>query len=176
MRRTIALGSAIVAAVCAAVWLSAPPRAVAYASLRLARQQLVPGTLDVFLEPAPVDFRPIVSPSEAYRDRAAAHTSHDVSVSLAVVRQGLPEVGPVRRAGPAWIVVNHDVCYFTSKGDLISPARASGGERDGCTPRNLFIQVLDARTGDQLFTIGGFDTSGNWSPLRAAGRVGMAVA
>jgi hypothetical protein len=168
MRRRLVLGAAMVAVGVTAVWLSTTNHAAAYASLRLAREQLVPGTLDVFLEPAPPEYRPAVTPTAAYRSRASAHTSHDVSVSLAMVRQGLPQVGPVRRAGPAWIVVNHDVCYFASKGDLISPARASGGKRDGCTEKNLFIQVLDARTGDQLFTIGGFDTSGRWAPVRAA--------
>jgi hypothetical protein len=168
VRRWIVLGAAAVIAAVVGAWLSAPDAGAAYASLRQSAGELVPGTLDVYLEPPPAGFSPRMTPNAAYGERAAPRETHDVSMTLALVRQGLPELGNVRRAGPAWVLVNHGVCYFTSKGDLISPARASGGRRDGCTPKNLFLQVLDAQTGDQLFTVGGFDPSGRWSPQRGA--------
>jgi hypothetical protein len=168
MHRWIVLGGATVLALGGAMWLSTPDGGTTYPSLRQAGEELVPGTLDVYLEPAPASFSPRLTPAAAYDERAAPHARHDVSMTLAFVRQGLPELGNVRRAGPAWVVVNHDVCYFTSKGDLISPARATGGRRDGCTQKNLFLQVLDAGTGDQLFTVGGFDPSGRWAPRRVS--------
>jgi hypothetical protein len=166
MRRWLFLGVAVAMAA-AAAWMWWPERATAYASLRQSKQERVPGTLDVFLEPAPEDFTPVLSPAAAYRERAAAHDRHPVSMTLAVVRQGFVEDGSLRRAAPAWVVVSRDVCYFANKGDLISPARASDGRRDGCTPKNLFFQVLDATTGKQLFTVAGFDPSGRWAPTRA---------
>jgi hypothetical protein len=165
MRRWLFLGVAVAMAA-AAAWMWWPEGATAYASLRQSKQERVPGTLDVFLEPAPEEFTPVVSPAAAYRERAAAHDRHPVSMTLAVVRQGFEEDGSLRRASPSWVVVSRDVCYFANKGDLISPARASDGRRDGCTRKNLFFQVLDATTGSQLFAISGFDPSGRWAPAR----------
>jgi hypothetical protein len=165
MRRWLFLGVAVAMAAFAA-WTWWPERAVAYASLRQSAQERVPGTLDMFLEAPPADFAPVLSPAAAFRERAAAHDRHPVTMTLAVVRQGFAEDGSLRRTSPAWVVVSRDVCYFASKGDLISPARASDGRRDGCTLKNLFFQVLDARTGSQLFSVSGFDPSGRWAPAR----------
>jgi hypothetical protein len=165
MRRWLFLGVAVAMAA-VALWTWWPERAIAYASLRQSTQERVPGTLDVYLEPPPAGFAPVLSPAAAYRERAAAHDRHPVSMTLAVVRQGFAENGSLRRAAPSWVVISRDVCYFANKGDLISPSRASDGKSDGCTPKNLFFQVLDARTGTQLFTIAGFDPSGRWAPAR----------
>ena len=165
MRRWLLLG-VVVAMAAVSAWAWWPERAIAFAPYHQSRNERVPGTLDVFLEPPPADVAPVISPAAAYRERAAAHDRHPVSITLAVVRQGFAADGSLRRTAPAWVVMGRDVCYFASKGDLISPARASDGRSDGCTPKSLFFQVLDATNGAQLFSIAGFDPSGRWTPAR----------
>ncbi len=73
MRRWLFLGVAVAMAAVAA-WTLWPERAIAYASLRQSRQERVPGTLDVFLEPPPADFAPVLSPAAAYRERSRPTT------------------------------------------------------------------------------------------------------
>jgi hypothetical protein len=57
------------------------------------------------------------------------------------------------------------LCYFTAKGDLVSPGRS--GE-DPCTPENMLVQVVDATSGDLVAVFSAFDFEGTWAPERQA--------
>jgi hypothetical protein len=67
--------------------------------------------------------------------------------------------------GPSWVFVTRDLCYFNTKGDFVSPSRA--GEEDGCTPRNMLVQVVDAWSGEFRAVFEAYDLDGAWAPDRA---------
>jgi hypothetical protein len=64
---------------------------------------------------------------------------------------------------PAWVFVTPHTCYATAKGDLVSPGRTG----NGCTQENLYVQGVDATTGERLGGFSAFDTPTGWSPTRA---------
>ena len=70
------------------------------------------------------------------------------------------------RSGPtAWLFVTPHLCFATAKGDLVSPGRF--GDGDACTDDNLYVQGVDARTGEVLGGFTAFDTVEGWTPARA---------
>lgn len=121
--------------------VSGPP---SYASFRQARAQEVPGTLGVMLMPPPDDFRPAVTPQEAYRAVVRRPAPRGIVPALAVVSS------PYARSSdeiPAWVIVGRGVCDASSKGDVVSVGRSNPeAGRLPCTNDNLLMAVVDART------------------------------
>jgi hypothetical protein len=131
-----------------------------YAGLRQTRLQAVPGSLTYQLAP-PGDVVATVNPEGAYGRLVGADPRRDVALTLATVHDDYQDI----TYGPAWVYITHDLCYFSAKGDFVSPSRAGIG--DGCEPSNLLIQMVDARTGATVGVFEGFDASGDWLPARA---------
>ncbi len=131
-----------------------------WAAYRQARDEAIPGTFDEWLAPPPGDARPSLSPDQAYRGLPGAGTQPDVMATFAVVRNA--QNGTT--TAPSWVFVTRDLCYFSAKGDLVSPARA--GKADACTRDNLLVQVVDASTGKLTSVFSAYDTSTTWAPAR----------
>jgi hypothetical protein len=66
-------------------------------------------------------------------------------------------VGP-----PAWVFITPDTCFATAKGDLVSPERSG----NGCTQQNLYVQGVDATTGETLGGFSAFEPPDGWTPAR----------
>jgi hypothetical protein len=128
-----------------------------FAPLRQAAVEAVPGTLSYELEPVG-DYRPQVGPDAEYT-ALAGRTPGTVTVTLATVHD--TDFGT--RWGPAWVFFARDVCFATSKGDVVSPAR-SGNE--ACTDANMWVQVIDATSGTTLGSFTAYDGSERWVPDR----------
>lgn len=148
-------------------WLATAQGRPAFAALRQSHDQVIPGTLEYVLEPPPGGFDPVVTPARALQVGAAATMPKnvDISLSLALVRNDLGGAGA--DTGPAWVEVAHGVCFFASKGALVSSAR-TGGNRNACTASNLWVQAVDATSGRTLLTTSGFDRAGSWQPAVGA--------
>jgi hypothetical protein len=129
-----------------------------YAAFRQARAEPIPGTFGWTLEP-PGDADAALSPQQAYRGIPGADREPEVFAILAIVGG---EDGS--RTAPAWVFVTRHLCYFTAKGDLVSPGRS--GDRDPCTDDNLLVQAVDARTGELVRVISAFDFTHRWAPDR----------
>ncbi len=130
-----------------------------YAPLHQAERQQIPGTFGYDL--LPVDgFTSTIDPVDAWRDLPGADRGLDVSVTLAEVENPAEGVA----WGPSWVYFTSDLCYFTAKGDFVSPART--GEGDGCTPHNVLVQVVDATTGEFRAVLDAYDADGGWVPSR----------
>lgn len=130
-----------------------------YEPLHQAARQEIPGTFGYDL--VPVDgFETEVDPTAAWRDLPGAGRGADVSVTLADVEN--PSVGV--DWGPSWVFFTNDLCYFTAKGDFVSPSRS--GEEDGCTPQNVLVQVVDASSGEFRAVFEAYDADLTWLPKR----------
>jgi len=149
---------AIIVAVVVAPASCGPARDDAYAPLRQAVEQPVPGTFGYLLRPP--EGRAVADPASAYDALLGASDERDVSLTLATVTN----VDRGEEWGTAWVYVTHDLCYFTAKGDLVSPGRA--GKRDACTKRNMLVQVVDAQTGEMVAAFPAFDLERGWLPVR----------
>jgi len=131
-----------------------------YAALHQSVRQEIPGTFGYQL--VPVDgFATDVDPVTAWRDLPGAEAGTDVSVTLAEVENPAEGVD----WGPSWVYFTNDLCYFTAKGDFVSPART--GDGDGCTPQNVLVQVVDATTGEFRAVFEAYDADLTWLPERA---------
>ena len=130
-----------------------------YASLRQSTIQAVPGTFGYELAPVEGAVRPI-DPGAAYESLPGAGDGGQVALTLAMVSSDTEGAS----WGPAWIYFTWDLCYFTAKGDFVSPSRV--GLEDGCTPENVLVQVVEAETGDQVAAFDAFDVGGDWLPER----------
>jgi hypothetical protein len=128
-----------------------------FGPLRQATVESIPGTLSYELEPVG-DFRPQVNPDADYAS-FARRTSAPVSVTLATVHD--TDFGT--RWGPAWVFFVRNVCFATSKGDVVSPARSGN---DACTDANMWVQVIDATSGAALGSFTAYDGSERWLPAR----------
>jgi hypothetical protein len=153
VRATILLMVAVTAVSCAT---SSPPP---YEALHQAARQEIPGTFGYGLVPVG-DFQPTVDPSRIWPGLPGAGTGTDVSVTLAEVVHTTDDVD----WGPSWVFFTNDLCYFTAKGDYVSPSRA--GEDDGCRPRNMFVQVVDATSGELRAVFEAYDADLTWLPER----------
>jgi hypothetical protein len=141
-----------------AVGCSKPPPDP-YAAYRQTVTEGVPGTLGWQLEPIDADFRAQVGPAQAYQELFTAGERANAFAILAQV-QNISDhsVGP-----PAWVFVTPRTCYATAKGDLVSPGRTG----NGCTHDNLYVQGVDATTGERLGGFSAYDTPVGWTPSRA---------
>jgi hypothetical protein len=131
-----------------------------YAAFRQAKDEAIPGTFDEWLAPPPSGATPSLSPQRAYRGLPGAGTQSDVMATYAVVRNA--QDGST--TSPSWVFITRDLCYFSAKGDLVSPARA--GKADACTRDNLLVQVVDATTGSLASVFSAYDVTTSWSPAR----------
>jgi hypothetical protein len=158
-RRLVIAGLAAVAlaGVVVALWRVTRP-GDPFEAFHQVRAQAIPGTFGYELEPA--DGRPVGEPEAAYASLLGSEDGLDVSLTYAVVRNDRDGV----RWGPAWVYLTHDLCYFTAKGDFVSPSRA--GQDDGCTPNNILVQVVDAQSGRFIAAFDAFDVDGGWLPAR----------
>lgn len=139
-----------------------------YAALNQAVEQEVPGTLGYSIAP-PGDAAPTADPDEVYPTLLGASPGRDVSLTFAVVRNEADGI----EYGPSWVFITRDLCYFNAKGDFVSPSRA--GKKDGCTPNNMLVQVVDADTGDLTAALDAYDAGDGWRPDTAGGSVQPAV-
>ena len=128
-----------------------------FGALRQATVEAIPGTFSYELEPVG-GFRPEVAPDADYRS-LARRTTGTVMVTLATVHD--TDFGTVW--GPAWVFFARDVCFATSKGDVVSPARSGN---DPCSDANMWVQVIDANSGATLGSFAAYDGSGRWVPQR----------
>ncbi len=158
-RASLVVSTLSIAVAAAGAWVVAQHRADPFAAFHQARPQTIPGTFGYMLTPA--DGVPRVEPGAAYRTLLGSGRGLDVSLTYAVVRNE----GDGIEWGPAWVYLTHDLCYFTAKGDFVSPSRS--GEDDGCTPDNILVQVVDAQTGTFVAAFDAFDVNGGWLPERA---------
>jgi hypothetical protein len=141
-----------------AVGCSQPPPDP-YAAYRQTVTEDVPGTLDWQLEPIDADFRAQVDPAQAYQELfSAGERANAVAILARVTNLSDHSVGP-----PAWVFVTPRTCYATAKGDLVSPGRTG----NGCTHDNLYVQGVDATTGERLGGFSAYDTPAGWTPSRA---------
>jgi hypothetical protein len=127
--------------------------------LRQTGTQAIPGTLGWSLEPAPAAYIPGVPPDEARRFIVEDGSSR-LAITLAVARDTLG----ARDMPPAWILIQRGVCYPSAKGEVVSDARGSDENDLGCNDSNLWIVAIDARSGDRLFSLTGYDPTGTWAP------------
>jgi hypothetical protein len=159
-RRSVRIALATVLAVAAGVawWTVRRPGDDAYAPLRQAVEEAIPGTFGYVLRPP--DDGATADPVEAYAGLLGAGDNRDVALTLATVTND--DEG--NEWGPAWVYVTHDLCYFTAKGDLVSPGRS--GRKDACTKRNMLVQVVDATSGEMVAAFPAFDLELGWLPQR----------
>lgn len=135
---------------------------IPFEPLHQSERQEIPGTFGYEL--VPVDgFRAEIDPAAVWRELPGAEEGGDVSVTLAAVES------PTDGAdwGPSWVFFTSDLCYFTAKGDFVSPSRA--GETDGCTPQNVLVQIVDASSGELRAVLEAYDDDLSWLPARVGG-------
>jgi hypothetical protein len=131
-----------------------------FAAYRLTEAEDVPGSFDWSMLP-PEDVAPAIDAAEAYRRLPGAGEEPTATVALGRVRNEFDgSVGPT-----AWLFVTPHLCFATAKGDLVSPGRF--GDGDGCTDDNLYVQGVDATTGEVLGGFSAFDSVEGWTPARA---------
>ena len=130
-----------------------------YAAYRQTQAELVPGSFDWEIQPTDADFRATIGPAEAYEKVYAAGRQPDATAVLGQVYNRVEHTtGP-----PAWIFITPDTCFATAKGDLVSPGRTG----TGCTQENLYVQGVDATTGETLGGFSAFMPPDGWAPARA---------
>ena len=151
--RTLAAGVLVVAVL---VSCSDPDPSAPY---RLTGAEEVPGSFDWSLLPPEDD--PEISVADAFGRLPGAGEEPSSFVALGRVRNEFDgALGPT-----AWLFITPHLCFATAKGDLVSPGRF--GDGDGCTDDNLYVQGVDARTGEVLGGFTAFDTVEGWTPARA---------
>jgi hypothetical protein len=148
----------LLAVVCLAVGVSCSHGPDTFGALRQATVEAVPGTLGYQLEPVG-DFRPQIAPDADYA-ALTRRTDGPVMVTLATVH----DIDYGTRWGPAWVFFARDMCFATSKGDLVSPTRSGN---DPCSDANMWVQVIDANDGASLGSFSAYDGSERWAPSRA---------
>ena len=129
----------------------------AYGPLRQRTTQPIPGTLSFVLEPVG-DFRPSFDPDTAYAN-LVERAPGGVMITLATVHD--TDFGTTW--GPAWVLFARDVCFASSKGDIVSPARSGN---DPCGDANLWVQAIDAGDGRTLGSFTAYDDTTTWVPDR----------
>jgi hypothetical protein len=128
-----------------------------YGPLRQRATQPIPGTLSFVLEPVG-DYRPSFDPGAAY-ENLVERAPGGVMITLATVHD--TDFGTTW--GPAWVLFARDVCFATSKGDIVSPARSGN---DPCGDANLWVQAIDAGDGRSLGSFTAYDGTTTWTPDR----------
>jgi hypothetical protein len=128
-----------------------------FAPLRQATTEPVPGTFSYELEPVG-SFRPSFDPGSVYAG-LAERAPGGVAITLATVH----DTDFDRTWGPAWVFFARDVCFATSKGDVVSPGRSGN---DPCSDANIWVRVIDASDGDSLGSFTAYDGTTRWLPAR----------
>jgi hypothetical protein len=128
-----------------------------FGPLRQAAAEAIPGTLSYELEPVG-GFRPRVEPGTEYQ-ALARRTTGTVVITLATVL----DTDSGTRWGPAWVFFARDVCFASSKGDVVSPARSGN---DPCSDANMLVKVVDATNGASLGSFTAYEGTGRWLPDR----------
>ena len=119
----------------------------------------MPGTFDWQLHPVDDGFRPTISPEAAYADGVRGGRRPDATAVLAQVRNEFEDtVGPT-----AWVFVTPAHVLRDREG---RPGLARTAPGDGCTDENLYVQGVDATTGEALGGFRAFDTADAWAPAR----------
>ena len=130
-----------------------------YVAYRQIAPQEIPGSFDWALEPLEEAYRATVAPTTAFEEVFEAGSRPSALVILGRVRNTYDDtIGP-----PAWIFITAHMCFATAKGDLVSPGRTG----DGCVDDNLYVQGIDATTGEVLGGFPAFQPVDGWSPARA---------
>jgi hypothetical protein len=150
--RALVAAAAIVLAACH----SSPPDP--YAAYRETASERVPGSFDWEIRPVANDFRPSLGPAQAYEKVYAAGREPD---AIAILGQAYNHLN-TQPGPPAWIFVTPDTCFATAKGDLVSPGRTG----NGCTQDNLYVQGVDATTGEPLGGFSAYMPPQGWEPAR----------
>jgi hypothetical protein len=151
--RALVAALAILAVACH----SSPPDP--YAAYRQTQPEVVPGSFDWEIQPIDADFRASIGPADAYEKVYAAGAQPDATALLGQVYNRVEHTtGP-----PAWIFVTPDTCFATAKGDLVSPGRTG----NGCSEQNLYVQGVNAATGESLGGFSAFMPQEGWTPARA---------
>jgi hypothetical protein len=148
----------LAAAVFAVLALACSSEPDPYASYRETVVEDVPGAFDWQLQPVSDDFRPAIAPEVAYEEVFGAGTRSEAMAVLAQVYNAVEHT----TAPPAWVFITPHMCFATAKGDLVSPGRTG----DGCTDDNLYVQGVDATTGERLGGFSAYDSVAGWSPAR----------
>ncbi len=155
MRRRALFAAALFAAIAAGC--SSSP-ADPYAAYRQNQVEDIPGSFDWQLQPVARDNRATIPPQVAYEEVYGAGREPEALAILGQVHNAVEDsTGP-----PAWIFVTPHTCFATAKGDLVSPGRSG----DGCTDDNLYVQGVDATTGETLGGFTAYDTPLGWTPTR----------
>jgi hypothetical protein len=129
-----------------------------YAPYRQIDTELVPGSFDWFIEPVAADFRPSIGPAEAYEEVYGAGREPEAVAVLGQVKNRVENtLGP-----PAWIFITPHTCFATAKGDLVSPGRTG----NGCSEDNLYVQGVNAETGETLGGFSAYMPVQGWTPAR----------
>ena len=131
-----------------------------YAALRQATEEEVPGSWGLVLTP-PGDVGDVIAPERAVALALRVETPGEVVQTLATVPGHV--VGE-RDGVTAWVVIARNLCFARSKGDLVSSARRDPEDVERCSDRNLWVEILDASTGESLASLGAYDETGRWSP------------
>ena len=139
--------------------------AEAYPTMAQARDEVVPGTLELHLAPPPEGFTTTVSPEEAFSRAFEAPPRGATTRTLAVVRDALNPSGGTN-GSPAWVFFVRGVCYPQDKGDTVSAARS--GLDGPCGQDDLAITTVDAAGGDEVLSFTAVDFSEEWFPANDA--------
>ena len=167
MRKALVAVVAVVVVVVAAggiAWFVL--RSPAYASLRLAHTQELPGTFGASVEPASRWFDPSITPARAL----AIVEGQAVPERATEVLAGVPPETLRRSTGPttpAWIILTKGLCFASNKGDLVSSSRRDPSTVPRCSDRNMWVVMVDATTGRMIGSLGAYDATGSWSPAVA---------
>jgi hypothetical protein len=132
-----------------------------YAELRQAAEEEIPGSWGVVLKPPPDDLEPAIGPTDARAAALRIEPPGEVLETLALVPGSA--VG-VRDDVAAWVVMARDLCFASSKGDLVSSARRDPEDVERCSERNLWVTLVDPMTGERLASLGAYDATGSWVP------------
>jgi hypothetical protein len=132
-----------------------------YPELRQATEEQVPGTWGLVLRPPPEDLDPAIGPREARRLAIRVQTQGEVFQTLAVVPSSFTGDDEDRAA---WVVVARNLCFASSKGDLVSSSRRDPADVERCGDANLWIEIVDPMTGESLSSTSGYDQTERWVP------------
>ena len=137
----------------------------AYARLRQRAEQDVPGTWGLTLKPPPGDLDPAIGPRRATGLALRVEPEGEVFETLALVPGSF--VGSADDIA-AWVVFARNLCFAESKGDLVSSSRRDPEDVERCSESNVWVEMIDPMTGESLASLGAYDESGQWLPLRGA--------
>lgn len=137
----------------------------AYGRLRQRAEEEVPGTWGLTLKPPPGDLDPAIGPRRATALAFRVEPDGEVFETLALVPGSF--VGSADDM-VAWVVFARNICFAQSKGDLVSSSRRDPEDVERCSESNVWVEMIDPMTGESLASLGAYDESGQWLPLRGA--------